>query len=547
MDKPSGRAVSPQSADEVFPGPAEPSSHDAAPEPEVTENRADAAPGQTTVAYEGISATNPTRQMADAPAAPARGPSQKITSLGDYKLVKRLGAGGMGSVYLARQISLDRDVALKVMSRELAAKPHFVERFYREARLMARLDHPNIVHCYGVGQDQGWHYLAMEYIDGGSLARWLKKSGQFSVGDALHVIIACATALQHAHEQQMIHRDVKPDNILISTRGLIKVADLGLAKALDEDLAVTKTGTGAGTPLYMAPEQGRDMKRVDHRSDIYALGCMLYCCLTGRPPYQGETTIEVIEAKEKGKFQPARRSNPSVPERLDLIIDKLLAPRPEHRYQSCAELNRDLSAFGLAGAALEFINPGATTPAVVPAPPRSQPASRPVPKVGPPPRVGPPPARRSEPEPEVSEDADVWYVTYTGPDGRVVTQKLRTGAVLALIRSPQFDPGTQASRRLTGPFRDLGTFSEFAGVVRGRMAKQDADRKSSTFRNLYEQIDEQQKKRANRLWISNFLSGLTTWMLILFWLAVLAVGGTLIFLLVKFIVKLIAAKLDTMS
>src|SRR5262249_25080445 len=142
--------------------------------------------------------------------------------------------------------------------------------------------------------------------------------------------------------------------VLLTAQGIIKVADLGLAKALDEDVMLTRTGAGAGTPLYMAPEQGRDLKRVDLRCDLYALGCMLYRCLAGKPPFSGATMLEAVEAKEKGNFLPARRCNVAVPQRLDLLIDKLLAPRPEHRYQSCAELIRDLRSLGLAHEAPEF-------------------------------------------------------------------------------------------------------------------------------------------------------------------------------------------------
>jgi serine/threonine-protein kinase len=502
------------------------------------------------VHYAGAAAGSTEPMTAPPGGEPGAAPAPKLKALGDYRLVKRLGAGGMGSVYLARQISLDRDVALKVMSRELAGKAGFVERFYREARLMARLDHPNIVHCYGVGQEQGWHYLAMEYVDGGSLQDWLKKVRQLSVGDALHVVLACAGALQHAHEQQLIHRDVKPANVLISSKGVVKVADLGLAKALDEDLAVTRTGMGGGTPLYMAPEQGRDMKRVDHRCDIYALGCVLYRCLAGRTPYKGETMIEVLEAKEKGKFVPARRANSDVPPRLDDVIDKALAPRPEHRYQSCGDFIKDLSMFGLANEALSFLDPVGEKPkSVVPPPRMAMPSAgsgpRPVPKPQPRPAAAPAP-RRPAPPPEMTEDADIWYVTYTNAQGRVVTQKLRTEQVFNLIRSPGFDPQTQISKTLNGSYRDIGTYPEFARVVSSRTAKETADRKSATFRNLYEKIDEDQRKRRSRRWIHHLFDNLKSWVAILIVLGILAVGGTLIFLLVKLLISWLGQKIDSM-
>jgi len=204
---------------------------------------------------------------AKAPPVPASGKTKEVV-MGDYRLTKKLGQGGMGAVYQAHQISLDRPVALKVLSEELASKPAFVGRFQREAKVMAKLDHPNVLRCYGVHQTGKYHYLAMEFVDGGSVQDWLKKLGKFKLGDSLYLTLVCARALQHAHELNLIHRDIKPDNILLTKRGVIKIADLGLAKATDDDLGLTKTGTGAGTPIYMAPEQARDSKHVDGRTDI---------------------------------------------------------------------------------------------------------------------------------------------------------------------------------------------------------------------------------------------------------------------------------------
>ena len=262
------------------------------------------------------------------------------TSLRDFRLIKKLGEGGMGKVYKAQQISLDRVVAVKVPFKHLAKDASFVQRFYREARIMARLDHPHILRCFSVGEESGWHYLAMEFIDGASMQNWLEKLGKLSIRDALHVALATAHALQHAHEQDMIHRDIKPDNILVTNKGVVKVADMGLAKVLTDDLSLSRTGTGAGTPHYMAPEQARDAKHVDNRCDIYALGCMLYCFLGGKPPFSAETYMELILAKEKGKYPPIRRLNPEVPERLELMIDKAIANKPEVRVQDLRRIHQ---------------------------------------------------------------------------------------------------------------------------------------------------------------------------------------------------------------
>src|SRR2546430_1070869 len=164
------------------------------------------------------------------PPATGAAPAPKTVVLGDYRLVKKLGQGGMGTVYKAHQISLDREVAVKVMSKELAGKPGFVDRFRREARLMAKLDHPHILRVYDVGEALSYQYLAMEYVDGGTVDSWLRKHGKFSIADALHITITAAEALQQAHELNLIHRDIKPENLLLTKKGVIKLADLGLAK-----------------------------------------------------------------------------------------------------------------------------------------------------------------------------------------------------------------------------------------------------------------------------------------------------------------------------
>ena len=201
------------------------------------------------------------------------GEKKKDVQLGDFKLLKKLGQGGMGEVFLANQVSLDRQVAIKILSREMAKKPGFVERFVREARAMARIDHPNAVKVYAADADKGLNYVAIEFIDGQSMQDWMDDKGKLSVGDAVHVVMCCADALAHAHEMNLIHRDIKPDNILVTKKGVVKVADFGLAKALDDgEMSMTQSGTGLGTPLYMPPEQARDAKIVDHRTDIYALG-----------------------------------------------------------------------------------------------------------------------------------------------------------------------------------------------------------------------------------------------------------------------------------
>jgi serine/threonine-protein kinase len=275
------------------------------------------------------------------PAAP-----QKTSVLGDFRLVAKLGEGAMGAVYRARQVSTPRDAAVKVLSKTLLERPDFVQRFLREARLMARLDHVNVLRCYAAGQSHGYHYLAMEYAGGGSVGSWLARLGRFELPDAACVITAAARGLGYAHERNLVHRDVKPDNLLFSSKGVVKVADLGLARSADDGGDLTRTGTGIGTPLYASPEQARDAKHADARSDLYALGCVLYHLIAGKPPFEAKSLVELITAKERGTVAPLRRHRPGLPERVDRIVSRLLARLPEERHQSCAELLDDLAKLG---------------------------------------------------------------------------------------------------------------------------------------------------------------------------------------------------------
>lgn len=275
-------------------------------------------------------------------------------TLGDFQILKKLGAGGMGTVYLARQRSQDRLVALKMLSEQLARDAAFVQRFYREALLLASLDHPQLPRFCGSGEENDLPFFAMEYIDGFSTATLLKYLGRFPVADALFIVLSCARALAHAFSRHIVHRDIKPANIMITRQGEVKIADLGLAKSLNLDTGQTDTGITMGTPRYMAPEQHKNAKNSDHRSDIYALGGVLYRFLTGDLPFKGETAAELMLAKEQGLFARARTRNQDVPPRLDLIIDKMLAKGPRYRYQSYDDLIGDLENLSLAGPALTF-------------------------------------------------------------------------------------------------------------------------------------------------------------------------------------------------
>jgi serine/threonine-protein kinase len=391
---------------------------------------------------------------------------------GDFRLVRKIGQGAMAAVYLARQPSFDRQVALKVLFKHVAATPKLLERFYREARVLGRLDHPNIVKGYSVGEHAGLHYFAMEFVEGQSLQGWLDRVGRLTVGDAVHVALACARALDYAHRLGVIHRDVKPANVLITTAGVVKVADLGMVKIQDEDLSLTQTGHAVGTPWYMPLEQARNAKETDGRCDIYALGCVLYHMLAGRPPFPGPTLVELFRDKQAGAFPPARQFNPEVPERLDLVIAKMAAKSPRHRHQECAEVVRDLEALGLAGDRLGF--PAAPAPA-------------------PPAEPTPPPSTDEIPAPAPA--AAEWVVRYKRPDGRVRERRLSTDEVLRLIEARKLGPAARASRVGKDDFRALATYREFEHAVLGQAARSGADRQTARYRSLYKKIEEQDRLR----------------------------------------------------
>jgi CheY-like chemotaxis protein len=280
-------------------------------------------------------------------------PRQTLT-MGDFQIIEKLGAGGMGTVYLAHQRSQNRRVALKILAEHLLTNATVVERFYREALVLANLQHPHIVQFCGFGEEKGLPFFAMEHVEGYSSAALLKYLGCLGVADALYIVHKCAEALNHAFSRNVIHRDIKPDNILVTTTGKVKLADLGLAKRVKEDQGDTESGVTLGTPRYMAPEQFRNAKHADHRADIYALGGVLYHFLTGELPFPHENSGELMVAKEQGHYKRARSLNPQVPPRLDFLVDKMLVRDPKHRYQNYDDLLTDLGNLGLAGTTLSF-------------------------------------------------------------------------------------------------------------------------------------------------------------------------------------------------
>jgi tRNA A-37 threonylcarbamoyl transferase component Bud32 len=272
---------------------------------------------------------------APAPTFQPPSPAELRSHFPQLEILELVGQGGMGAVYKARQIKLDRAVAVKILQPEVARDPAFAERFTREARSLARLNHSNIVTVYDFGEADGLYYICMEFMDGKNV-RQLLDSGDFSAALALKIVPQVCDALQYAHDEGIVHRDIKPENILLDSKGRVKIADFGLAKLVGLTPAyLTLTGSHEimGTLYYMAPEQLRRSHQVDHRADIYSLGVVLYEMLTGELPV--------------GRFAPPS-AKATVDERLDAVVLRALFREPEHRYQDASEFKKDIEAVGTA-------------------------------------------------------------------------------------------------------------------------------------------------------------------------------------------------------
>jgi Tol biopolymer transport system component/predicted Ser/Thr protein kinase len=293
------------------------------------------APAADTVSLRGGAETPPPAAGTPFPAPP---------SVPGYTLERVLGRGGMGVVYLARQERLKRQVALKMLHPAGAAEEADPARFRAEAEAAARLQHSHIVQVYEVGDHEGRPFLVMELVEGESLAQRLS-GGPLASGQAAELLETLALAAHYAHTRGVVHRDIKPANVLLQADGAPKLTDFGLARRLDVDVALTPTGQVLGTPGYMAPEQARGGKGVGPPADVYALGAILYECLTGRPPFQGATAYETVLQVLQQDPAPPRRLRPAVPRDLETVCLKCLEKNPQRRYASAADLAGDLRRY----------------------------------------------------------------------------------------------------------------------------------------------------------------------------------------------------------
>lgn len=257
-----------------------------------------------------------------------------------YEIIKTIGEGGMANVYLANDTILDRKVAIKVLRGDLSNDEKFIRRFQREALSVSNLSHPNIVEVYDVGEEDGQYYIVMEYIEGKTLKQLLKKRETLSLPEVIDIMLQLTDGLAHAHESYIIHRDIKPQNIMILDNGLVKITDFGIAMALNAT-QLTQTNSVMGSVHYLPPEQANG-KSATVKSDIYSLGILMYELITGSVPFKGDNAVEIALKHMKEKIPSIRKQNPTIPQNVENIVIKATAKNPRNRYDSVKEMHDDL-------------------------------------------------------------------------------------------------------------------------------------------------------------------------------------------------------------
>ncbi|UCG57537.1 MAG: serine/threonine protein kinase [Phycisphaerales bacterium] len=262
-----------------------------------------------------------------------------------YKILGKVGAGAMAFVYKAKQLSLNRTVAIKVLPKRFSENPEYVKRFYKEGQAAGKLNHPNIVQAFDVGEAGGYHYFVMEFVEGKTIADDLAEGRVFDEKEAIEIIIQVTRALAHAHANGLVHRDVKPKNIMTNKEGVVKLADMGLAReTADIETAQSEAGKAYGTPYYIAPEQIRGKIDIDGRADIYGLGATFYHMVTGRVPFMADDSSEIMKKHLRERLTPPDHINTSLTAGTSEVIEIMMAKRRENRYSNVEELLTDLEA-----------------------------------------------------------------------------------------------------------------------------------------------------------------------------------------------------------
>ena len=345
-----------------------------------------------------------------------------MQSVGNYDLLEMIAEGGMGAIWKGRCRLTGRIVAVKIMPSHMASNPVLLKRFEQEFRAASRLDHPNIVRALDYGEAGATPYLVMEFVEGESLGQRIERDGRIAEPEAIRLIAQVAQGLHRAHKQNLVHRDVKPDNILVTPEGTAKLADLGLVKETDADLNLTKTGRGLGTPHFMAPEQFRDAKNADPRCDIYSLGATLYMMVTGELPFRSSGPLEAWMKKVQNELAPPRKIVRELSERVDWAIRRAMAVQPDHRPATCREFVEDLTGHS---------------------------------------------TRRVPTTDAEAAAGEVWYLVYVDDGGEQHTVKGGTSAIRRSLKEGLLGDAAnvRAARSKAGPFEALDAYPEFRDLV----------------------------------------------------------------------------------
>jgi eukaryotic-like serine/threonine-protein kinase len=354
---------------------------------------------------------------------PVENLSANMQTIGQYDLVDKIAEGGMGTVYRGKNRVTGETVAVKVVPPHLLSNPVVLKRFEQEYLVARAIDHPNIVKALDFGREGDSRYLVMEFIEGESLGQKIERDGKMTEDESIRIICEAALGLQKAHRQGLIHRDVKPDNILLTTDGQVKLTDLGLVKEIEADLNLTRTGRGLGTPHFMAPEQFRNAKKADVRCDIYSLGATLYMMVTGALPFKSNGPLDAWMKKINNEIDAPRKVIPELSERTDWAIRRAMSPDPIHRPESCREFIEDLT--------------GHSTKQI------------------------------SATEAGQDKQLDYWYMVYTDDEGVVHTVK---GTVKGIRRSLKDGllgdaENIRIAQRKSGPFELIRAFPEFRDLI----------------------------------------------------------------------------------